>query len=129
MPGILIDCLLVALGGGLGALTRFGVEQLPLLDHNKYYYTVAINITGCFIIGTLWALFQHWEAPRWLYLLCLTGYLGGYTTYSAFTLDAMQRIQAGRLDEFFIYVAVTVIGGLGACALGLFGTGRLLKVL
>lgn len=129
MPATLIDCLLVILGGGFGALSRFGVEQLPWLEHNKYYYTVAINVSGCFIIGTLWALFQHWDAPRWLSLLCLTGFLGGYTTYSAFTLDAMQRIQEGRIMEFVIYVTVTLVGGLGGCALGLFGTEKLLKLL
>lgn len=80
-------------------------------------------------MGVLWALFTHFDAPKWLHLLCLVGYLGGYTTYSAFTLDAMQRIQAGRVDEMIWYVLITVFGGLGACALGLFGTERLLKLL
>lgn len=127
--GVLADCGLVGLGGALGALSRFGVMQLPFLEHNKYYYTVLINVTGCFVIGLLWALLHHWEAPRWTYLFALTGFLGGYTTYSAFTLDAMQRIQAGRVDEMIIYVLITLFGGLGACALGLFGTERLLKMI
>lgn len=129
LSNALIHCLLVALGGGMGALTRYGVENLPWFDDNKYYYTIIINITGCLLIGTLYATFQHLGAPRWVYLLCLTGFLGGYTTYSAFTLDAMQRIQEGRIDMFFIYVTITVIGGLSACALGLFGTMKLLKMI
>lgn len=126
---VLGDCALVALGGGLGALTRFGVEQLPFLEHDKYYFTVAINITGCLVIGFLWALFQHLGLSRWVYLLALTGFLGGYTTYSSFTLDAMQLIHNGRIGEMLFYVAVTVFGGLGACAVGLFGTEKLLKMI
>lgn len=126
---IIGDCALVALGGGLGALSRYGVEQLPFLDHDKYYFTVAINITGCLLIGFLWALFQHLGLPKWVYIVALTGFLGGYTTYSAFTLDAMQLIQNGRIGEMLFYVAITVFGGLGACALGLFGTERLLRMI
>lgn len=126
---IIGDCALVALGGGLGALSRFGVEQLPFFEHDKYYYTVGINITGCLVIGVLWAVFHYLGLPRWVYLVTLTGFLGGYTTYSAFTLDAMQLLQNGRIAEMLFYVAITVFGGLGACALGLFGTEKLLKLI
>lgn len=126
---LLVDIVLVFVGGGCGALTRFGVEHLPWLDNDKYYYTVFINVTGCFIIGLLWAMFQHWNVPRAYYLLCLTGFLGGYTTYSAFTLDAMLLIQNGRVLEAIFYVAITFVGGLGGCALGLFVTEKILKSL
>lgn len=125
--GVLLDCLLVFLGGGLGALSRFGVINMGVFDHDKYYYTVAINITGCLTIGILWALFQHWNVGKtWNYLV-FTGFLGGYTTYSAFTLDAMQLVQDGQWWRAAFYVAVTVVGGLGGCALGLFMTEKLLK--
>lgn len=126
---VLGDCAMVALGGACGALTRFGVQQLKWFEDNRYYYTVGINISGCFVMGVLWPLLHHLGMPRWVYLLLLTGFLGGYTTYSAFTLDAMERLQAGRFDEMVYYVLITVFGGLGACALGLFATERLLKML
>lgn len=126
---IIGECGLVALGGGLGALSRYGVEQLPFLEHDKYYFTVAINISGCLLIGFLWALFQHLGLPRWVYLVTLTGFLGGYTTYSAFTLDAMQLLQQGRIGETLLYVAITVLGGLSACAIGLFGTEKLFRMI
>lgn len=126
---LLIDYLIVGLGGAIGAMSRFGVEHLGIFDDNKYYYTVGINITGCVTIGILWALLHYWNADRSWYLFLLTGMLGGYTTYSAFTLDAMMLVQNGMIWRALFYVAVTVVGGLGGCALGLFGTERLLKLL
>lgn len=123
----LSDCLLVFLGGGLGALSRFGVQNLGIFDEDKYYYTVAINISGCITIGILWAFFQHWEVTRNWFLFVITGFLGGYTTYSAFTLDAMQLVQDGHWWKAAFYIGVTVVGGLGGCALGLFLTERIIK--
>ena len=123
----LFDCLLVFLGGGMGALSRYGVQNLGIFDEDKYYYTVAINISGCLTIGILWAFFQHYNVPKALYLCALTGFLGGYTTYSAFTLDAMQLVQDGYWWKAAFYIGITVVGGLGGCALGLFLTERILK--
>lgn len=124
---LLADLAVVAAGGALGCMGRYGVEHMGIFDNDKYYYTVAINITGCIIIGVLWALLHHWNASRMWYLFLLTGTLGGYTTYSAFTLDAMELVQQGRALRALFYIAITFVGGLGGCALGLFGTERLLK--
>lgn len=123
----LIDCLLVFVGGGMGALSRYGVQNLGFLDHDKYYYTVAINISGCLVIGVLWAIFMHWNVSEKWHMLLIKGFLGGYTTYSAFTLDAMQLVQDGLWGRALAYIAITLIGGLGACALGLFLTEKWLK--
>lgn len=125
----LIDCAVVFAGGGLGALSRFGVQHLGIFDKDKYYYTVAINITGCLTIGILWALFHYWGLQRQVYLFAITGFLGGYTTYSAFTLDAMQLVQAGDWAKALFYISITLVGGLGGCALGLMGTEKMLKMI
>lgn len=122
----LYHCLLVFCGGGIGALSRYGVQNLGIFDQDKYYYTVAINLSGCMTIGILWALFEHWHVSRSYYLFMITGFLGGYTTYSAFTLDAMQLVQVGEWWKAAMYVCITVVGGLGGCALGLFLTEKLL---
>ena len=74
---LLIDYLIVGLGGAIGAMSRFGVEHLGIFDDNKYYYTVGINITGCVTIGILWALLHYWNAVKSWYLFMLTGMLGG----------------------------------------------------
>lgn len=117
----------VAAGGAIGCLSRYGVEHFGIFENDKYYYTVAINISGCMIIGILWALLHHWHADRLWYMFLLTGMLGGYTTYSSFTLDAMQLVQQGRILQALYYITITVVGGLGGCAIGLFGTERLLR--
>lgn len=118
------DFLLVGLGGACGAMSRFGVQHLGFFDHDKYYYTVGINLTGCMTIGILWALFGFMGAPRWLYHTVITGFLGGYTTYSAFSLDAILLFQNGRWVDGLLYLAVTFIGGLGLCWLGWWLTQR-----
>ncbi|MCF0218539.1 MAG: CrcB family protein [Muribaculaceae bacterium] len=125
---VLAEIALVAIGGALGATSRYGVQHLGIFDDNKYYYTVGINVTGCIVIGVLWALFNHYNAPKGFYLFALTGFLGGYTTYSAFTLDAVTQWVAGRPDVTLFYIAITMIGGLGGCALGLYVTNKLLKL-
>ena len=124
---VLADLAVVAAGGAIGCMSRYGVEHIGIFDNDKYYYTVAINITGCIIIGVLWALLHYWNADRMWYLFLLTGLLGGYTTYSAFTLDAIELVQQGRAMQALFYIAITFIGGLGGCAIGLFGTEHLLK--
>lgn len=118
---------IVALGGAFGAMSRFGVQSLPLFGEDKYYYTVVINVSGCLIMGILWAIFSHFGTSRGWELLVLTGFLGGYTTYSAFTLDAMELINRGQFWLMGYYIAITILFGLGGCALGLFGTDRLLR--
>lgn len=127
MGATLFNCLMVFLGGGLGALSRFGVSNIGLLDHDKYIYTLFINMTGCLIIGILWALFNHWHLDRHWYLLVITGFLGGYTTYSAFSLDAMLLLQAKEWLKAGGYIAATYIGGLMWCAIGLFLTEKIVK--
>lgn len=110
-------------------MARFGVQQLHIFDNDKYYYTIGINLTGCMAIGILWALFLHFNVPKSWYLFLITGFLGGYTTYSAFTLDALLLMQNGRWLMMLAYVAITVIGGLGLCGMGLFATEKILKMI
>lgn len=127
VSNLLGNFALVGLGGAIGAMSRYGVSQIGIFDEDPYYYTVVINISGCIIIGVLWALLIHNHAPEYWYLLLLSGVLGGYTTYSAFTLDAMKLIQDGLWERALFYIALTMIGGLGGCALGLFLTEKLLR--
>lgn len=126
-PSTLISCVLIFIGAGFGALSRYGIENLGFFDANRYYYTTTINLTGCLVIGILWALFQHWHLSRGWYFGAITGFLGGYTTYSTFAIDAVQLINNGRCGIALFYVGITVIGGLSCCALGLYATTKLLK--
>ena len=112
--------LIVFLGGGIGAALRHGINLvMPRLLGTAFpYATLFENISGSLIMGVLAAYFafkgdatQHWR------LFLTTGILGGYTTFSAFSLDTALLYERGELGLAALYVGVSValsIGGLFA---------------
>lgn len=125
MPPI-TDFLLVAAGGALGACTRFAVQHFSFFETGKFYLTAIVNLAGCLLIGILWAVFSHFSVPRWLPSLCMAGFLGGFTTFSSFSLDVIQLCNTGRFAEAAFYLLLSVAGGLLCCAAGVWITNRLL---
>lgn len=121
------DIAVVGLGGAAGAVARFCVQQSAPLPIEKIYHTAAINIIGCLLIGILWALLNHWQAPAWVSRLLIAGFLGGFTTFSAFSLDTILLMQAGRMGAAAFYAAVSAMGGIAAGAVGLWITSRLIN--
>jgi len=109
--------LFVAIGGAAGSLLRYGVQRL-LPAHSFPYNTFAVNLVGCLLIGFLWALVQRGSMGTDGRLLLMTGFCGGFTTFSAFSLEGMQMLQTGRLTQFFFYVLLSVALGLLATFLG-----------
>jgi CrcB protein len=108
----LAGTLIVFLGGGVGAAIRHGVNiaGLRMLGPNFPYATVFINITGSIIMGMTVAYFafkgdasQHWR------LFLTTGVLGGYTTFSTFSLDAALLYERDQFMLAAIYVLASVI--------------------
>ncbi|MGX9856637.1 fluoride efflux transporter FluC [Limimaricola variabilis] len=104
---------LVALGGAAGASLRFLVGQAVVFPMG----TVAVNIAGSLAIGVLWVLLEGRASQ--LAPLLITGLLGGFTTFSAFSLDALRLVEAGRAGAALAYVAGSVIFSIAACAAGL----------
>ena len=112
--------LVVFLGGGLGAAMRHGINiaAARALGIAFPYGTLLINITGSLIMGLIAAYFafkgdasQHWR------LFLTTGILGGYTTFSAFSLDAALLYERGEIGLAALYVVASValsIAGLFA---------------
>ncbi len=101
----------VALGGAIGACLRYLCHQVVSAPLG----TLLINVTGSFAIGLLVVLLA---TRSHLSPLLITGVLGGFTTFSAFSLDALRLWQAGELSTAFAYVAGSVILSLAAVALG-----------
>jgi CrcB protein len=104
--------LIVFLGGGFGAAMRHGINigVARTLGTAFPYSTLLINITGSFIMGLVAAYFafkgdasQHWR------LFLTTGILGGYTTFSAFSLDAALLYERGEVGPAALYVAASVV--------------------
>jgi len=112
--------LIVFLGGGLGAALRHGVNLTAarLLGTGFPYATIIENVSGSLIMGLLAGYFafrggptQHWQ------LFLTTGILGGYTTFSAFSLDAVLLYERGALGLSAFYIVVSVTLSI-ACLMG-----------
>ena len=107
--------LLVFLGGGLGALLRYGAGRLAAFP----FGTLIVNVSGCLAMGLLlgWLTSRGADhGPARLFLA--TGLLGGFTTFSAFSFDTLLLWQRGAHGAAFAYVAASVILSLAAVALG-----------
>jgi CrcB protein len=119
--------LWVALGGATGAAARYGVAQWmgARWGWTFPWGTFAVNVTGSLAIGLVMTLLIARGADPVYRLLLVTGFLGGYTTFSAFSFEALTLLEARRWDAAAFYVIGSVVLGLLAAALGL-GLGRLL---
>ena len=116
--------LLVFVGGGLGAMARHGINRagLALLGPGFPWWTLAVNVVGSFLIGLLAGMFGAMETGQNARLFLVTGFLGGFTTFSAFSLDALTLWERGAMLQTGVYVAGSVILSLLAAAIGLLMT-------
>jgi len=113
--------LLVFVGGGLGAMARHGVNRagLATLGPGFPWWTLAVNVGGSLAIGLLAGLFGAMETGHNSRLFLITGFLGGFTTFSAFSLDALTLWERGASLQAGLYILGSVILSLAAAALGL----------
>jgi fluoride exporter len=115
-----VTTLYVAVGGMLGVLARFGIGRLTLHHETLLWSTVAINLAGSFLLGLL-------VAGRWfdrdLREGLGVGFLGGFTTFSTFSVQAILEVEGGEPGRAVAYVAASVVGGLLAATAG-YALGR-----
>lgn len=114
--------LLVAVGGGIGAALRHLVNlaSLRFLGASFPWGTMTVNLAGCFIMGLfIEVLARRFNASNELRLFVATGILGGFTTFSAFSLDFAALWERGASMHAFAYVLVSVLGSLAAVFAGL----------
>ena len=118
-PSFLTASLAVIFGGGIGAWLRFvagrliGPAQFP-------FATLTVNIVGSFAMGLLAAFLarQAGGGEGWRLLLGV-GVLGGFTTFSAFSLEIVQLAQRGAVGTAALYAALSLAGGAAALFIGL----------
>ncbi|MGK6356157.1 fluoride efflux transporter CrcB [Sphingomonas sp. DT-207] len=114
--------LLVMLGGAFGAGARHLVGRftLALFGPGYPWGTLTVNLIGGFAMGLLAGGLIRWgQSDEQMRLLLGVGVLGGFTTFSAFSLDAMLMLQRGEWSGALVYVLASVIGSIVALALGL----------
>lgn len=117
----MMNALLVALGGALGAVLRYGfIQQFIMRLHPSPFPlgTILVNIIGSFLIGILVAKSADGTLGVSARLLLMTGVLGGFTTFSAFSIDTLQLWQRGEVLWAAGYVLLSVALSLVACVLG-----------
>ncbi|UQZ91123.1 fluoride efflux transporter CrcB [Deltaproteobacteria bacterium Smac51] len=121
--------LAVFLGGGTGAALRWFLS----LKFNSNWPSVQIgtliaNLSGAFIIGLALAFFSHRLAlPPEVRLFCVTGILGGLTTFSTFSSEVVQLIERGCIEAGLITIAANLVGSLLLTGAGLLIGGYLFK--
>jgi CrcB protein len=114
--------VLVFIGGGIGSALRHGVNQAAaqFLGSGFPYGTLTVNIVGSFIMGLLAGYFAFkGEASQPWRLFLATGIVGGFTTFSAFSLDTAMIYERGQMVMALVYVLVSVGISLLALFLGL----------
>ncbi|SES81667.1 CrcB protein [Nitrosomonas marina] len=119
---MLVTIAAIGAGGALGAISRYGVSLTAahLFGHHFPWGTLTVNISGSFIMGLLIALFAHfWQPPEVLRLFFVTGFLGGFTTFSTFSLDIATLYERGNLVTAFMYGSSSVVLSIGALFAGM----------
>lgn len=121
--GTLRDFLLVALGGALGSMARYGLSLVAsLLSVSGLWATLAANGLGSLLIGMSIALFKG-DA----YLLAAVGFCGGFTTFSTFSQQSVELLQSGQRGLAALYIAGSLVLSTGCVIIGLCCAKSLVK--
>lgn len=114
--------IMVALGGGIGSVTRYLVSLWAVERWGSEFPfgTLLVNIAGCFIIGAFMVCVTERiiANPYWR-LLTVTGFLGGLTTFSSFSYETLKLLEDGQLQWAVYNVLINVVCGLAATWLGI----------
>jgi len=114
--------LAIALGGALGALARFGAQNLVGLLFGRVFPwgTLGVNLLGSVLIGAMFVLIvQNEDVRREWESVAMVGFLGAFTTFSTFSLETLLMLQAGRTLAALGYMFASVGLCVGGCALGM----------
>ncbi|MFF5264661.1 fluoride efflux transporter FluC [Actinomadura viridis] len=121
-PGALLD---VAVGGAVGALARYLIIQaMPGAQRGFPWGTLLVNVLGCLIMGVLTTYLLKGRPRAFIRPLLVTGYLGGFTTFSHLIDGTSALGRAGSWNLSVTYAVVSVLGGWGAIVVGLWLGGR-----
>lgn len=126
------DLFLIFLGGGIGSVIRYLITIFG--DKTMLYFfekphplgTFVVNIVGSFAIGLLYGYFQeNINVNESLKLFLLVGFLGGFTTFSSFSLDSFKLVQSGETLIAILYIVSSVVLALGFTYFGIKMTSNL----
>jgi CrcB protein len=115
--------LFIATGSGLGGVLRYSVHLLVQRFYPSAFpvATLVVNIVGCFLIGIFFSLAQKAGtlSPD-AKLFLVTGFCGGFTTFSAFSLDSISLFKSGQLIHFLLYLTGSIVFSIMATIAGMY---------
>lgn len=126
MCSVVLNCLVVTLGGGIGACLRYLIGLIPLKEPFTFpVKTLMINLLGCFVIGLIAALaVKNTSLSPKTVLFIKTGLCGGFTTFSTFSLETETLIKTGHIGLAVLYVVLSVVVGVGLAFAGQVVVGK-----
>lgn len=122
---MLKNLLLVALGGGVGSAFRYitNINIGKIWPNKLYYATFLVNIIGCLLIGLFIGYLQKNETSNeTLKLILITGFCGGFTTFSTFGLENYSLLQSQNYIQTLIYLASSIVIGITFVGVGIYLT-------
>ncbi len=122
---MIINCLVVGLGGAIGAVSRYLLGLMPVKNPSGFpIITLFINVVGAFCIGIIVGLAgKNNNFNQYLLLFIKVGICGGFTTFSTFSLESLGLIQRGQYFTAITYMVLSVL----LCILAVFGAEILVK--
>ena len=115
------NILLVGLGGGIGSVVRYLCQKWfnENYPHPFPWGTFTVNLVGCFLIGLIYAASEKSTvlSPQ-VRLLLITGFCGGFTTFSTFAFENMNLLRSGDISYFFLYTIGSVVLGISGVFAG-----------
>ncbi|HBE02916.1 MAG: hypothetical protein A2096_00050 [Spirochaetes bacterium GWF1_41_5] len=109
-----MEFLIVAVGGCLGAISRYAVSKLTGHYNSFPWATLLVNIGGSFLIGCFSAWSERFSSADYLRLFLTVGFLGAFTTFSAFSGETLLLFRSGFFITGFFNIALNLIGSLTA---------------
>lgn len=122
MSGSILNCVYIFAGGGFGAVMRYliGLQAAKVWGINFPYGTLIINVLGSFLIGAIAGYFTFYSngENQALRLFLIVGILGGFTTFSSFSLETLMLLQRGELLLAMGYILLSVLVSLSVVYFG-----------
>ena len=118
----MLNIALVAIGGAIGSVARYlvGVWSARLMVPNFPWGTLTVNVVGAFLIGLMVEIgARRFDASAEMRVFIVTGILGGFTTWSSFTLDAVVLFERGAIGLSALYVLASLMVSFAAVFAGL----------
>lgn len=125
------NILLIASGGALGALARFGIAKFigKMIGGAFPWGTLTANFIGLFIIGILFEFFERSVLPQSMRYFLTIGFLGALTTFSTYGLESLLLMKNGQIRLALFNILLSNIGGLICAGVGMFLSRFILKSL